>query len=57
MTAHERSEPGEEALGTFTIMQIGRGDVDREQQARRINEEMAFAPFHAFMSINAANPG
>jgi hypothetical protein len=57
MTAHERSEPGEEAPGTFTIMQIGRGDVDREQQAKRINEEMAFAPFHAFMIIKAANPG
>src|SRR6266487_3424911 len=45
------SESGEEVPSTFTIMQIGRGDVDREQQAQRIHEEVAFAPLDVFVRI------
>ena len=39
-TWKKRCESGEEESGNFTIMQISRGDVDRELKAKRINEDV-----------------
>lgn len=56
-TRQHRGESSEQAPGPSTIVQIGRGDVDREQQAERIYEDMTLASFHALMRIKTTDPG
>ena len=50
-------ESGEQALGTFTIVEIGRGDVDRQQEAKCIHENVALASLNMLMWIKPANAG
>lgn len=38
-------------------MHISRGYINREQQAKRIHQNMALAAFHMFVGIKAADPG
>jgi hypothetical protein len=38
-------------------MEIGWGDINREQQAQGIDKDVALPSFHTLMSIKAADPG
>lgn len=48
---------GKQAPGTSDIVEVGRGVIDEQQQAKRIHEDVAFAAFDTFMSIKPADPG
>ncbi len=38
-------------------MEIGWGDINREQQAQGIDKDVALTSFHTLMSIKATDPG
>jgi hypothetical protein len=46
----------QQQLSTITVLHASGGDDDRQQQTKRIDEEMAFAAFDLFMRVKAADP-
>jgi hypothetical protein len=50
-------ESGKQAPGAFTIVQIGRSDVDRQQEAKRINENVALASLDMLVGVKPADAG
>jgi hypothetical protein len=51
------SEWGEQASGTFPIVEISRSHVHGQKQTERIDEDLALASFHACMRIESADRG
>jgi hypothetical protein len=51
------SEWGEQASGTFPIVEISRRQVHGQKQNEHIDEDMALASFHAWMRIESADRG
>jgi hypothetical protein len=52
----ERGKSGKQASGTTTIMQVGRGNIDRKQQAKCIYEDVPLTPLHMFVRIKPTDP-
>ena len=48
-------QSGEETARPSGVVDIGLGHVDRKRNAQRIHQNMAFAPFHMFVRIKAAD--
>lgn len=46
----------QQQLSTLTVLHASGGDDDRQQQAERIDEDVAFAAFDLFMRVKAADP-
>ena len=53
--AQSISVRAKETARPLGVVDIGLGHVDRERNAQRIHQDMAFAPFHMFVSIKAAD--
>jgi hypothetical protein len=51
------SNSSKQASGTFPIVEIGRRDIHSEEKTKRIHQNVALASFHAFMRIEATDPG
>jgi hypothetical protein len=51
------SESGEQVPSPFPIVQISGSDIHSQEKTKRIDENVAFASFHAFMCIEPADPG
>jgi hypothetical protein len=46
----------QQQLSTITVLHASGSDDDRQQQAERIDEDVAFAAFDLFMRVKAADP-
>ncbi|GAC1355525.1 MAG: hypothetical protein NVSMB42_13940 [Herpetosiphon sp.] len=51
----QRGKFGEKEPGTSTIVQIGRCDVNRQQKASCINENVALAPLDMLVGVKPAD--
>ena len=46
----------QQQLRPITVLHASGGDDDRQQQTKRVDEDVAFAAFNLFMRVNAAEP-
>jgi hypothetical protein len=46
----------QQQLRPVAVWHTGGGDDDRQQQAERVDEEVAFAAFNLFVRVKAADP-
>ena len=51
-----RQHAGEQGLGASALRRAGRGDMDAEQQAQRVHQQVALAPFDLLGCVVADSP-